>query len=317
MPESKQQGKAVKNFEEYLFRTGYSKTVIPIYCRRLKDFLNATKSSCVTSKGVVNLKEDILTYLGSRPFDYRKWTTEAALHTFYYSVTGEYFRKRLKQGRRIEPIEKEIEKFGVYLSKARRLGKETVHSSCNTVKIYLYSIFYKKRNYFYKDLTFQQTQRYLLQTISHVSPSSKKAMLVQIRAFFNYIEFEYGERSMELFGLPLIALVKKISSMPKYLTNEETILLLDAYDKDTSAGIRDYAIARCFSDLALRCSEIAKLTVDDFNWADGALTVKSTKPRSERTLPFNMATGEAIESYLAGTRPLTKERVLFVRFKRE
>jgi site-specific recombinase XerD len=142
-------------------------------------------------------------------------------------------------------------------------------------------------------------------------------MLVRIRAFFNYIEFEYGGHGMELFGLPLITPVKKMSSMPKYLTNEETILLLDAYDKDTSAGIRDYAIARCFSDLALRCSEIAKLTVDDFNWADGALTVKSTKSRSERTLPFSMATGEAIESYLAGTRPLTKERVLFVRFKRE
>ena len=104
MPEKSQQGTA-KKFGEYLFRKGYSKNVIPIYCKKVKDFLNAQKHSCITDHNAASLKETISSYLDSVPFDQQKRSKDAALHTFYYSVTGKYFRKRLKREKRIESIE--------------------------------------------------------------------------------------------------------------------------------------------------------------------------------------------------------------------
>jgi site-specific recombinase XerD len=317
MLESKQQSKTVKNFEEYLLHKGYSKNVIPIYGRKLNDFLTVQKPSFNANNAAISLKETISAYLNAAPFDQRKRTMDAALHTFYYSITGEYFQKRLKKVKGFDHIEKEIEKFRIYLFKTRGLGEGTVSSTCSTVKLFLYSVFYKKKHYSYQDLNFHQIQRYLLRTIAHVCPSSKKTMLTRIRTFFKFIEFEYGVRNMEIMELPLITPVKKMSSIPKYLTNDETDLLLNTYDKSTSVGIRNYAIARCFSDLALRCSEIAKLTLDDFNWAVGTVTIKGTKSHSERILPFNMVTGKSIESYLTRARPLTEDRILFLRFKKE
>lgn len=107
------------------------------------------------------------------------------------------------------------------------------------------------------------------------------------------------------------------SSLPKYLTNIELQRLFSAYDRNKSYGIRDYAIARCLSDLGLRCSEVSGLSLDDFDWINGNVTIKKTKTHSERTLPLLTITGRSIESYLLHWRPKTSNRKLFVRYKNQ
>jgi len=68
-------------------------------------------------------------------------------------------------------------------------------------------------------------------------------------------------------------------------------------------------------DLGLRCSEVANLTLDDFDWSQGIIIIRKTKTHSERSLPLHKTTGEAIQAYLMHSRPITMERILFVRFK--
>lgn len=68
-------------------------------------------------------------------------------------------------------------------------------------------------------------------------------------------------------------------------------------------------------DLGLRCSEVANLTLDDFDWSQGIIIIKKTKTHCERSLPLHKITGEAIQKYLLLSRPITIERTLFVRAK--
>lgn len=60
-----------------------------------------------------------------------------------------------------------------------------------------------------------------------------------------------------------------------------------------------------------------KTITGDFNWLEGTVTVRKTKNNSERTLPLHVVTGRAIEQYLVYSRPKTRERILFIRFKNE
>jgi len=69
------------------------------------------------------------------------------------------------------------------------------------------------------------------------------------------------------------------------------------------------------TELALRCIEVAALTVDDFNWREGYVSIKNTKNHSDRKLPLSEKLITAIIEYLKTARPQTTSRVLFVRFK--
>lgn len=102
--------------------------------------------------------------------------------------------------------------------------------------------------------------------------------------------------------------------MPKTFTEEEIERIHASYDLNTPTGIRDYAIALCFTELGLRVSEVANLSLDDFNWREGKVNVKRNKTHMERELPLSQKAGEAIFKYLKSSRPETNDRTLFVRF---
>lgn len=69
--------------------------------------------------------------------------------------------------------------------------------------------------------------------------------------------------------------------------------------------------------MGLRASEVASLTLDDFNWHEGKLLIKKTKTHKERELPLSNEIGEAIVRYLQISRPKTSNRTLFVRFSHQ
>ena len=88
-------------------------------------------------------------------------------------------------------------------------------------------------------------------------------------------------------------------------------------DQNTATGKRNRSIILCFTELALRCSEVAALALDDFNWRDGYVTVRKTKNGSDRILPLPAMMGNAIVEYLKHARPQTSCRTLFVRFSHQ
>ena len=64
--------------------------------------------------------------------------------------------------------------------------------------------------------------------------------------------------------------------------------------------------------LGLRACEVAALTLDDFDWQNGTVSVCG-RPGRRETLPLPREAGEAVAEYLQAGRPECPGRHLFVR----
>jgi len=118
----------------------------------------------------------------------------------------------------------------------------------------------------------------------------------------------------------LIATVPRVAywclaSLPSSLTNAQLKGLLNAFDRSSSTGRRDYAMVRCLVDLGLRASEVAFLQLDDLDWRSGTMRITKAKAKRVALLPLPAATGRAIVDYLRFGRPKTESRAVFVRHR--
>jgi site-specific recombinase XerD len=87
--------------------------------------------------------------------------------------------------------------------------------------------------------------------------------------------------------------------------------LLRHCDRQSAAGRRDYAMLVLISRLGLRASEIVELTLDDFDWAEGAIRVRGPAQRVDR-LPLPADVGAAVVDYLRFGRPACSSRNVFI-----
>lgn len=308
----------LSNFKDCLIKNGYSKHVVPMYVRKVKDFLNCNDSYPASRMDYESLKKTITDYLANVPISTQKGTIQAALHAYYFFISGVPFSRRLnaKDFDADQSIDTEINRFRKYLTEVAGLSENTIISQCGTIQIFLYSSF-EGKDFLPEKVTPDHVRIYFSDTLRHVSVASKKSIIVRIRSYIRFLEFTYGFQADEILKLPMTSPVWKRSGVPKYLTCEELTRLFSVYDQTNSVGIRNYAIVRCLKDLGLRCSEAAGITLDDIDWIQGTLTIKNTKSHSQRMLPLQSITGQALEAYLLKARPATSERTLFVRFQNE
>ena len=304
----------LKAFEDYLVQRKYSKTVIPIYLRKVKYFLAICDINTEGATDCFELKNVMNHYVKQLGITLLTRDTQAAVHTYYSFCSGQRFYRRLSvRDFDVNPtIEHEIERFRKYLYQVAGWRVNTINSCCNTVTIFLCYCF-EHRDFSPEKISADQVQAYLVKGLSHLLPSSRKTMVTRIRAYLKFLEFEDDFHSDEILKLPMTAPVWEQASLPKYLCEEDLVQLFSTYDLTKPNGIRNYAIARCMKDLGLRCSEVARLSLDDFDWNGGTLTIRNTKNHLERTLPLKEITGNSIVEYLLHARPVTSERRLFVR----
>jgi integrase/recombinase XerD len=105
-----------------------------------------------------------------------------------------------------------------------------------------------------------------------------------------------------------------MSGPPKHLRSEAVQRVLSACDRSTVKGKRDYAILVLLARLGLRGGEIVALQLDDIDWANGELVVRSKKGDGWARLPLPMDVGRALERYLM-IRPPSPYRNVFAGVK--
>lgn len=103
----------------------------------------------------------------------------------------------------------------------------------------------------------------------------------------------------------------RLASVPNYLTPQQVESVLDATDRSTRTGTRDYAILLLLARLGLRASEIVSLTLDDIRWRSSEITIHGKGQVVER-VPLLSDIGEAIAAYLRDFRQDAPTRRLFL-----
>lgn len=107
--------------------------------------------------------------------------------------------------------------------------------------------------------------------------------------------------------------VYRLAELPRSISWEEVRRMLEAVDRRTPVGRRDYAILLLLITYGLRAREIASLTLDDVDWKRERLHVRERKADHVAVYPLSPLVGEAIVAYLKGGRPQTEHRCLFFR----
>ncbi len=98
------------------------------------------------------------------------------------------------------------------------------------------------------------------------------------------------------------------AALPQQLSETEIRRLLSICADDTAIGKRNYSVLLLLSRLGLRAKEVARLQLNDVDWANGSLLIRAGKTHCERTLPLPHDIGEALFSYLQQGRPTSSHR---------
>ena len=102
---------------------------------------------------------------------------------------------------------------------------------------------------------------------------------------------------------------------PAGLKAAEIERLLAGCDRDTAAGLRDYAVLSLLARLGLRGAEAAGLQLGDIDWRAGEIAVTGKGSKTER-LPLPAPAGEALAAWLEHGRPKCESRSVFVTVRR-
>ena len=134
-----------------------------------------------------------------------------------------------------------------------------------------------------------------------------------LRVFLRYL---YRERvvARNLSGTVESPRVYRLSSIPRSITWDEVHRMLEAVDRRTPVGKRDYAILLMLVTYGLRGREVAALTLDDIDWRRERLRIPERKAGHSTAYPLSPIVGEAILDYLQHSRPQTSDRHVFFRF---
>ena len=131
-----------------------------------------------------------------------------------------------------------------------------------------------------------------------LNAASRARKLATIRSFFNYICNK--RHLLEDNPCKDVDTPKQMKSLPRYLTLNESLSLLESVDGANRE--RDYCILTLFLNCGLRISELIGLDITDIH--DDALRVLG-KGNKVRVVYLNQACKDALARYMAVRRPIT------------
>ena len=126
--------------------------------------------------------------------------------------------------------------------------------------------------------------------------AARARKLVAIREFYKYLA---REKIVKINPASDIATPTVKQALPKYLTLDESLRLLESIHSDTSNEnrLRDYAIVTLFLNCGMRLSELVGINLQSINREERSLRVLG-KGSKERTVYLNEACLAAIDAYL-------------------
>lgn len=174
------------------------------------------------------------------------------------------------------------------LIREAEVSKYTVNSIRHTLSHFLAS--------FDGEITEKGLKLKTLQFLSGKNNEHYNKQLQAIRGFFQYCASEGY-----LDGNPCTA-IKYKSHTTRIIQHSEEVIrkLLDAPDKNTWAGLRDYTAMVLTLDTGIRPNELVQVCISDFDFANGYLYLREniTKTKQKRTLPLSDVCVSAVKKLI-------------------
>ena len=237
-----------------------------------------------------------------------------ALHGFLDFLRRErWISDPPKRAPRLSPADRLLLEFDQHLDRVHGLSVVTRKARRRYAREWLEGQFGRQRLGL-RSLKPRDLFRYVNARAKSLKGTSVHALAVGLRSFLRFLEFTGRIRPGLAGAVPCPA--SPLFPPPTHILDPGTRLrFLRSFDRTTPVGRRDYAIALCFSELALRANEVAALTLDDVDWRAMTVRLRQTKQRRERLLPLPSRVARALVVYLQRSRPAVGHRLLFINLR--
>jgi integrase/recombinase XerD len=145
-----------------------------------------------------------------------------------------------------------------------------------------------------------------------LAPTSMRDRCGVLRVFLRYL---YRERVIpkDLSDCVEKARSYRLSTLPRSIAWDDVRRMLEAVDRRTVVGRRDYAILVLLVTYGLRGREVAAMTLDDIDWKRDRIRIPERKAGHSTGYPLSPTVGAALLDYLQHGRTKTTERRVFLR----
>jgi len=145
-----------------------------------------------------------------------------------------------------------------------------------------------------------------------LSKSSQTGLCVFLRVFLQYLHRE-GLISRDLSSCVESPRSYRCAHIPRSISWDEVGKTLQAVDRRTPTGKRDYAVLLLLASYGLRGIEVAELKLEHIDWKRNRLLVPERKAGHCTAYPLSPVVGNAIIEYLRNGRPQGAGRHVFYR----
>ena len=153
---------------------------------------------------------------------------------------------------------------------------------------------------------------FVVDTAPRLARTGKRDLCGIIRVF---LRFCYRQQviAKDLSGAVEMPQAYRLADVPRSITWDEVRRMLEAVDRRTALGRRNYAILLLLVTYGLRAHEVAKLTLDDIDWKRERWQIPERKAGHWTAYPLANVVAEALIRILRSGRPQTQDRHVFFR----
>lgn len=183
-----------------------------------------------------------------------------------------------------------IPKFLSYLEIEKNYSEHTILN----YKIDLEEFFDFLKGISFKDIDYPVLRRYVAHIRArNLKPRSVARKLSCLRSFFKYL---HREGIVDKNPAKLLMTPKLDKKLPNFLSEEETLTLIESTDTDKSSELRDRAIFETLYSTGIRVSELVGLNEHSVDSIGNVIRVMG-KGRKERIVPIGEKAIEALMAY--------------------
>lgn len=146
----------------------------------------------------------------------------------------------------------------------------------------------------------------------HLQPKTVGRIVSDVRSFLRYLTMRGILQKDLSLALPKIR-IPRDARIPSVWEQALVVRLLEAVDRSSAKGKRDYAILLLACRLGMRVGDIRSLKLDQIHWEDSTIEVTQSKTDMPLSLPLTNEVGEALIDYLKSGRPQTAYREVFLK----
>jgi len=146
----------------------------------------------------------------------------------------------------------------------------------------------------------------------HLQRTTVARIVSDVRSFLRFLTMRGILQKDLSVELPKIR-VPRDATIPSVWDQELVVRLLEAVDRSSAKGKRDYAILLLACRLGLRAGDIRTLKLDQLHWEDSTIEITQSKTGLPLSLPLTNEVGEALIDYLKSGRPQTAHREVFLK----